>query len=54
MLTPADRNAIDGLFDRLAEAERKSGPRDPEAETFIRQKMAAQPGSPYYLSLIHI
>lgn len=50
MLTSADRNAIDSLFDRLAEAERKSGPRDAEAEAFIRQKMAAQPGSAYYLA----
>ncbi|MBI4920722.1 MAG: DUF2076 domain-containing protein [Devosia nanyangense] len=50
MLARDDREAIEGLFSRLEEAERKSGPRDPEAETFIRQKMAAQPAAPYYLA----
>lgn len=50
MLSRDDRNAIDGLFERLAEAERRGGPRDAEAEALIRQKMAAQPGSAYYLA----
>lgn len=50
MLSHDDRNAIDGLFERLAEAERRGGPRDAEAEALIRQKMAAQPGSAYYLA----
>lgn len=50
MLTRDDREAIDGLFRRLEEAERKSGPRDPQAEAFIRQKIAAQPAAPYYLA----
>ncbi|MEO6394662.1 MAG: DUF2076 family protein [Devosia sp.] len=50
MLTREDRNAIDGLFERLAEAERTSEPRDPEAEALIRDKIARQPSSPYYLA----
>lgn len=50
MLSREDRNAIDGLFDRLHEAERRGGPRDAEAEAYIRQKMAGQPGAAYYLA----
>jgi len=50
MLNREDRNAIDELFARLDEVERRSGPRDAEAEALIRQKMSAQPASPYYLA----
>jgi hypothetical protein len=45
-----DRRAIADLFDRLADAERRSPPRDPEAEAFIRERIAAQPAAPYYLA----
>lgn len=50
MLTREDRNAIDGLFDRLREAEHRGGPRDAEAEAYIQHKMAAQRGAAYYLA----
>jgi hypothetical protein len=50
MLTREDRNAIDGLFERLQEAERRGGPRDAEAESYIRSKVAAQPSAHYYLA----
>lgn len=50
MLSPDDRNAIEGLFDRLEDVERKAPPRDGEAEALIRQKIAAQPGAPYYMA----
>jgi hypothetical protein len=50
MLTPEDRNAIDGLFQRLAEVERTGPPRDPEAERLIDQKIGRQPSAPYYLA----
>jgi hypothetical protein len=50
MLTREDRNAIDGLFHRLADAEQRGGPRDAEAEALIRQKIAGQPAAPYYLA----
>jgi hypothetical protein len=50
MLTHEDRNAIDGLFQRLAEAERRGGPRDAEAEALIRQRILEQPAAPYYLA----
>jgi hypothetical protein len=50
MLTREDRSAIDGLFQRLAEAERRGGPRDAEAEALIRQRILEQPAAPYYLA----
>lgn len=50
MLTRDDRDAIEGLFRRLDEAERRGGPRDREAEELIRALMARQPASPYYLA----
>ena len=50
MLTHEDRQAIDGLFDRLREAERRGRPRDAEAEVYIRRRMAEQAGAAYYLA----
>ncbi|MCS0502273.1 DUF2076 domain-containing protein [Ancylobacter mangrovi] len=45
-----DRQAIDGLFARLAEAEQRSGPRDGEAEGFIAERVAGQPAAPYLMA----
>jgi len=45
-----DREAIDGLFVKLAEVERQMPTRDPEAERFIREAIGRQPGAPYYLA----
>jgi hypothetical protein len=45
-----DRAAIEDLFQKLAEVERRAPPRDPEAEAFIRGRIGAQPGSPYYMA----
>jgi hypothetical protein len=45
-----DRQAIDGLFSRIAEVERQSGQLDPEANAFIGQKIAAQPAAPYLMA----
>ncbi len=45
-----DRQAIEDLFDRLEEAERRSPPRDPEAEALIRSAIQRQPASPYYMA----
>lgn len=50
MLSHEDRAAIDELFERLADVEDRSGPRDAEAEALIRRKMSAQPASAYYLA----
>jgi hypothetical protein len=50
MLTREDRTAIDGLFERLRDAEQRGGPRDAEAEAYIASKIAAHPAAPYYLA----
>ncbi len=50
MLNSQDRDAIEGLFERLEEVERRSGPRDVEAEALIRQKLARHPAASYYLA----
>jgi hypothetical protein len=50
MLNNDDRAAIEGLFDRLRNVERKASPRDPDAEALIREEIARQPGAPYYLA----
>jgi len=50
MMTRDDRTVIDDLFARLAEAERRSPPRDRDAEAHIRQRIAEQPGAPYYMA----
>jgi hypothetical protein len=45
-----DRQAIDGLFRRLEDAERQAPPRDAEADSFIQEQVARQPGAPYYMA----
>lgn len=45
-----DKAAIDGLFDRLRQAEAATGPRDGEPEAHIRTMVARQPAAPYYLA----
>lgn len=45
-----DRNAIAGLFDKLSQVERQMPARDPEAERFIGDAIARQPGAPYYMA----
>jgi hypothetical protein len=50
MLNNDDRSAIEGLFRRLKDVERRAEPRDPEAEALIRDEIARQPGAPYYMA----
>lgn len=45
-----DRQAIEGLFGKLSHVESQSGPRDAEADAFIRDRIAAQPGAPYFMA----
>jgi hypothetical protein len=45
-----DRQAIAGLFDKLWQVERQMPDRDPEAERFIGDAIARQPGAPYYMA----
>jgi hypothetical protein len=45
-----DRQAIVGLFDKLSQVERQMPDRDAEAERFISDAIARQPGAPYYMA----
>ena len=45
-----ERQIIDDLFGKLREAEARSGPRDPEAEAYIRDHVARQPAAPYLMA----
>lgn len=45
-----DRQAIETLFDKLATVEQQAPQRDAEADRFIREKIARQPGAPYYMA----
>ncbi|MDT1061389.1 DUF2076 domain-containing protein [Paracoccus sp. CPCC 101403] len=45
-----DRQAIEGLFDKLAHVERQAAPRDTDAEHFISGQIARQPGAPYFMA----
>jgi hypothetical protein len=45
-----DRAAIDDLFRKLAEVERRSGPRDRAAEEYIQSLTRALPAAPYYMA----
>ena len=45
-----DQQAIDGLFSKLAQVERQSGPRDAQSDRFIQERIGQQPGAPYYMA----
>jgi uncharacterized protein len=45
-----DRQAIESLFGKLANVERQAPPRDPEAEAYIHEQIARQPGAPYFMA----
>lgn len=45
-----DQQAIEGLFGKLASVESQQPERDAEAERFIRERIASQPGAPYYMA----
>jgi hypothetical protein len=47
-MTPQEKELITTLLDRLRNAGGQ--PKDPEAETLIRQALTAQPDMPYYLA----
>jgi uncharacterized protein len=47
-----ERDMIEGLFQRLQQAETGAGPRDGEAEALIRERMAAQPAAAYLLAQV--
>lgn len=49
-LDPEERRLIDELFVKLAEVERKSPPRDPDAEALIERQVRGLPGAAYLMS----
>jgi hypothetical protein len=52
-MNPQERDVINGIFDRLKQAEGQ--PRDPEADALIQNRLAAQPGAAYLLAqIVHV
>jgi len=47
-----ERSMIEGLFQRLQQAEAQAGPRDSEAEALIQDLMAHQSAAPYLLAQV--
>jgi uncharacterized protein len=45
-----DRQAIEGLFARLGEVERQAGNQDAGAQALIKERIAQQPGAPYFMA----
>lgn len=45
-----ERHAIESLFSKLSSVEQQAGPRDADADQFIREKVSEQPGAPYYMA----
>ena len=45
-----DRQAIESLFTKLSSVEQQAGPRDPDADRFIKDQVASQPGAPYFMA----
>jgi hypothetical protein len=50
MLTPDDRRAIEGLFERLHNVEMQGAPIDREADEMIRRAIEQQPSAPFYMA----
>ncbi|MGL4891677.1 MAG: DUF2076 domain-containing protein [Aeromonas veronii] len=45
-----EQGLIDGLFDRLKQAQARDSKRDPQADQLIHQHLAQQPDAPYYMT----
>jgi len=50
MLKPEDREAIEGLFERIDTVARAADPRDAEAEDLIAAKLRRAPEAAYYMA----
>lgn len=50
MLTPEDRRAIEGLFERLRSVASENPHRDAEAEALIQDEGRRSPGAGYYMA----
>ncbi|WP_033137723.1 DUF2076 domain-containing protein [Aeromonas finlandensis] len=49
-MQPQEQGLIDGLFDRLKQAQARDSKRDQQADQLIRQHLAEQPDAPYYMA----
>ena len=49
-MQPQEQGLIDGLFDRLKQAQARDSKRDQQADQLIRQHLAQQPDAPYYMT----
>ena len=49
-MTPQEQQLIESLFQRLTQSAAQSGPRDPEAEALIQQRVQSLPGAAYYMA----
>ncbi len=49
-MTPQEKQAIESLFQRLAQAATRAGPRDPEAEALVQQRVQLLPGAAYHMA----
>lgn len=47
-----EQQLIDGLFNRVKEAEQQTGARDVQAETHIQQRLREQSAAPYYMTQV--
>ena len=47
-----EQQVIDGLFNRLKDAEAQSAARDAQAEALINEHIARQPAAPYYMAQV--
>ena len=45
-----EKQMVTDLFNKLKQAEDQSGPRDANADQFIREVVASQPSAPYYMA----
>jgi len=49
-MQPQVQSVIDGLFDRLKQAQARDSKRDQHADQLIHQHLAEQPDAPYYMT----
>jgi uncharacterized protein len=45
-----EQQVIEGLFTRIQQGASQTGPRDPQAEALIQQRLQAFPTAPYYMA----
>lgn len=50
MLSPDDKQAIDGLFGRIEDVSRQYPHRDEEAQALIAEHLSRSPAAPYYMA----